>query len=119
LKVSTYRPSLSEWRSEVRRRARINLVTKTAKKLSKKDNPTPSQWMIQTCQMWLDNFQPVWCLFLHAEILTRLNIVTKAMEQKNSEEKKLLTGNNGNNWYSNNPILRLIHTLDETEIRCS
>jgi len=41
------------------------------------------------------------------------------MEQKNSEEKKLLTGNNGNNWYGNDPILCLIHTLDETEIRCS
>ncbi len=26
-------------------------------------------------------------------------------------------GNNGNNWYGNDPILHLIHTLDETDIR--
>ena len=39
--------------------------------------------------------------------------------QKNSEEKKLLTRNDGNNWYGNDPILSLIHTLDEIKSRCS
>jgi hypothetical protein len=48
-----------------------------------------------------------------------LNIVTKAVEQKKSEEQTLLTSDNGNNWYGNDPILHLIHTLDETEIRRS
>ena len=103
-------------------RARINLVTTTAKKLSKKDNPTPSQRTNQTCQRWLDT-HPIYnqsdAIFLHSEILARLNIVTKAMEQKNSKEKMLLTGDNGNNWYGNDPILCLIQTLDEMEIRCS
>ena len=39
------------------------------------------------------------------------------MEQKKSEEQKLRASDVGNNWYGNDPILRLIHTLDETEIR--
>ncbi len=50
----------------------------------------------------------------------RLTVVTKAAEQKQSEEQKLLQyddGIDGNNWYGKDPILRLIHTLDETEIR--
>jgi hypothetical protein len=55
--------------------------------------------------------------FLRSEILIWLIIVTKAVEQKKSKEQKLLTSNNGNNWYVNDPILCLIHTLDETEIR--
>ena len=46
----------------------------------------------------------------------RLIIVTKAVEQKQSEEQKLLQYDDGNNWYGKDPILRLIHTLDETEI---
>jgi len=39
------------------------------------------------------------------------------MEQKKSEKQKLRPSDVGNNWYGNDPILRLIHTLDETEIR--
>jgi hypothetical protein len=37
LKGTTYRPSLLEWRSEVRRRSKINIATKRGSKLSKKD----------------------------------------------------------------------------------
>ena len=47
----------------------------------------------------------------------RLIVVTKAAEQKQSEEQKLLQYDDGNNWYGKDPILHLIHTLDETEIR--
>ncbi len=79
----------------------------------------PSQWTIQKCQSWLD-MHPIsdWSdlTFLRAKILARLDIVTKAVEQKRSKEQKLLTSD-GNNWYGNDPILHLIHTLDETEIR--
>ncbi len=57
--------------------------------------------------------------FLLAKILAWPNFVANAMKQKKSEEQKLLTNNNGNNWYGNDLILRLIHTLDETEIWCS
>jgi hypothetical protein len=47
----------------------------------------------------------------------RLIIVTKAVEQKQSEEQKLLQyDHDGNNWYGKDPTLRLIHTLDDTEI---
>jgi hypothetical protein len=43
--------------------------------------------------------------------------VAKATEQKKSEEQKLRASDVGNNWYGNDPILCLIHTLYETEIR--
>jgi hypothetical protein len=46
-----------------------------------------------------------------------MDIVAKAMEQKKSEEQKLRASDVGNNWYGDDPILCLIHTLDETEIR--
>ena len=36
-KVTTYHPSLLEWRSEVRRRSNINIATKRGSKLLKKD----------------------------------------------------------------------------------
>ena len=55
--------------------------------------------------------------FLWAEIQLRLDIVAKAVEQKKSEEQMLWTSYDGNIWYDNDPILCLIHTLDETEIR--
>jgi hypothetical protein len=54
LKVTTYRPSLLEWRSEVWRRSKIYIPTKRGSKLSKKDNPSPNQWTIPKCQKWLD-----------------------------------------------------------------
>ncbi len=43
--------------------------------------------------------------------------MAKALEQKKSEEQKLRASDIGNNWYGNDPILCLIHTLDKTEIR--
>jgi hypothetical protein len=46
-----------------------------------------------------------------------LKVAAAAVEQKRSEEQKLLSHDDGNNWYGNNPILHLIHTLDKTEIR--
>ena len=46
LKVTTYRPSLLEWRSEVVQRSKINITAKRGSKLSKKDNPSPNQWTI-------------------------------------------------------------------------
>ncbi len=49
LKVPMYCPSLGEWRSEIRRRARINIATKQSAKVSKKDNPLPKQWTITKC----------------------------------------------------------------------
>ena len=120
LKGNTYRPSLLEWRSEVQRRSKINIATKRGSKQSKKDNPSPSQWTIPRCQKWLDLY-PILdysdTVFLCFEIQVRLDIVAKAMEQKKSEEQKLPASNVGNNWYGNDPILCLIHTLDETEIR--
>ncbi len=54
--------------------------------------------------------------FLRAEIQVRLDVVAKGVEQKKSEEQKLRASNVGNNWYGNDPILCLIHTLDEIEI---
>ncbi len=81
----------------------------------------PSQWTIPRCQKWLDLY-PIWedsdVAFLHAEIQVRLDVMTKAVEQKKSEEQKLCASDVGNNWYwyGNDPILRLIHTLDETDI---
>ncbi len=43
--------------------------------------------------------------------------MAKAAEQKKSKEQKLHASDVGNNWYGNDPILCLIHTLDETKIR--
>ena len=112
LKGNTYHPSLLEWRSEVQRRSKINIATKRGSKPSK--NPR--------CQKWLDLY-PILdysdTVFLCFEIQVRLDIVAKAMEQKKSEEQKLRASNVGNKWYGNDPILRLIHTLDETEIHCA
>jgi hypothetical protein len=71
--------------------------------------------MIPRCQKWLDLY-PILddsdIAFLHAEIQVQLDIVAKAKEQKKSEEQKLRASNGGNNWYGNDPILCLIHTLD-------
>ncbi len=120
LKVTTYCPSLLEWRSEVRQRLKINIATKRISKLSKKDNPLPNQWTIPKCQKWLDLY-PISVnsdiAFLCAKIQVQLDIVAKAVEQNKSEEQKLWASNDGNNWYGNDPILCLIYTLDETEIR--
>jgi len=120
LKGNTYRPSLLEWRSEVQQRSKINIATKRGSKLSKKDNPSPSQWTIPRCQKWLDLY-PILdysdTVFLCSEILVRLDILTKAVEQKKSEEQKLSASSVSNKWYGNDPFLCLIHTLDETEIR--
>ncbi len=104
----------------VQQRSKINIATKRGSKLSKKDNPSPSQWMIPRCQKWLDLY-PISdysdTVFLCSEIQVQLDIVAKAVEQKKSEEQKLRASDVGNNWYGNDPILCLIHTLDETEIR--
>jgi hypothetical protein len=90
------------------------------KTVLKKDNPLPSQWTIQKRQIWLDT-HPISdrsdLTFFTCRNLARLDIVTKAVEQKKSKEQKLFTSNDGDNWYGNDPILCLIHTLDETEIR--
>ena len=119
MKVSTYRPSLLELKNEVRQRSKILIATKKGKKLSKKDNPSPSQWTIVKCQKWLEevaitDLSDV--TFLSSEMQAWLIIVTKAAKQKLSEEQQLLQYDDGNNWYRKDPILRLIHTLDETEI---
>ncbi len=55
-------------------------------------------------------------IFLCSEMQARLKVVAAAVEQKKSEELKLLSHDDGNNLYGNDPILHLIHTLDETEI---
>ena len=92
LKVSTYRPSLLEWRSEVQRRAKINIARKNGSELSKKDNSQPNQWTIPKCQKWLDKYPILnwsYVIFLWAEIQVRLDVVAKAVEQKMSEEQKL------------------------------
>ena len=82
LKGNTYRPSLLEWRSEVQRRLKINIATKRGSKPSKKDTPSPSQWMIPRCQKWLDLY-PISdysdTVFLCSEIQVRLDIVAKAV----------------------------------------
>jgi len=44
-------------------------------------------------------------------------VVAKAAEQKQREDQMLIQYDDGNNWYGKDPILRLIHTLDKTEIR--
>jgi hypothetical protein len=102
LNRSTYRPSLVEWRSEVRRRSKINIAAKRGSKLLKKDNLSPSQWTIPRCQLWLD-LHPIWdesdVAFLRSEIQLRLDVATKAVEQKKSEEQKLCASDVGNNWY--------------------
>ncbi len=99
LKGITYRSSLLEWRSEVQQRSKINITTKRGSKLSKKDNPLPSQWTIPRCQKWLDLY-PISDysdnVFLCSEIQVRLDIVAKAVEQKKSEEQKLRASNVGN-----------------------
>ena len=46
----------------------------------------------------------------------RLIVVTKAAEQKQSEEQKLIQYDDGNIWHGKDPILHHIHTLDEMEI---
>ena len=96
------------------------IATKKEKKLSKKDNPPPSQWTIVKFQQWLETY-PITDLsdvvFLRAEMQAQLIIVTNAVEQKKSKEQKLLRYDGGNNWYGNYPILHLILTLDETEFR--
>jgi hypothetical protein len=120
LKVSMYPPNLVEWRNEIRRRAMINIATKQPSKVSKKDNPSPNQWTITKCQQWLKTFpitNPSDVIFLCSEMQVRLKVTAAAVEQKRSEEQRLQNHDEGNNWYGNNPILRLIHTLDKTEIR--
>jgi hypothetical protein len=120
LKNSMYRPNLSEWRNEIRRRARINIATKQAAKVSKKDNPSPNQWTITKWQQWLEAFpitNPSDVIFLCSEMQVWLKVTAAAVEQRRSEEQRLQNHDDGNNWYGNNPILCLIHTLDEMEIR--
>jgi hypothetical protein len=88
--------------------------------LSKNNNPLPSQWVITNCQKWLKTFaitNPSDIIFLRSEMQARLKVVAAAVEQKKSEEQKLLSHDDGNNWYGHDPILHLIHTLDKTEIR--
>ncbi len=120
LKVSMYHPNLGEWRNEIRRRARINTATKQSTKVSKKDNPLPSQWTITKCHQWFEAFpitNPSDIIFLCHEMQVQLKVTAASVEQKRSEEQRLQNHDDGNNWYGNNPILRLIHTLDEMGIR--
>jgi hypothetical protein len=56
-------------------------------------------------------------MFLCSEMQVRLKVTAAAVEQKRSEELRLQNHDDSNNWYGNNPILCLIHTLDEMEIR--
>ncbi len=119
LKVLMYHPNLGEWRNEIRRSARINIANKQPSKLSKKDNPLPNQWTIPKCQQWLKTFpitNPSDVIFLCSEMRVQLKVTAAAVEQKRSEEQRLQNHDDGNNWYGNNPILHLIHTLDEMEI---
>ena len=120
MKASTYSPSLLELKNEVKQRSKTLLATKKGKKLCKKDNPSPSQWTMLKCQNWLESYaitDPSDVTFLRSEMQAWLIVVTKAAEQKQSEEQKLLQYDDGNSWYGKDPILRLIHTLDKTEIR--
>jgi hypothetical protein len=120
LKVSMCYPNLAKWRNKIRRRARINITTKQSTKLSKKDNPLPSQWTITKCQQWLKAFpitNPSDIIFLCSEMHVWLKLTAAAMQQKRSEKQRLLSHDDGNKCYGNNPILHLIHTLDEMEIR--
>jgi hypothetical protein len=75
------------------------------------------------CQNWLERYaitDPSEVTFLRSEMQAWLIVVTKAAEQKQSEEQKLLQYDDGDNWYGKDHILRLIHTtLDEMEIRCA
>jgi hypothetical protein len=119
LKVSMCHPNLGKWRNDIRRRARINIATKQSTKVSKKGNPLPSQWTITKCQQWLEAFpitDPSGIIFLCSEMHVRLKVTTAAVEQKRSEEQRLQNHDDENYWYGNNPILCLIHTLDEMEI---
>jgi hypothetical protein len=120
LKVSMYCPNLGKWRNEIKRRARINIATKQSTKVSKKDNPSPNHWTITKCQQWLKAFpimNPSDVIFFCSEMQVRLKVIAVVVEQKRSEEQSLQNYDDGNNWYGNNPILHLIHTLDETEIQ--
>jgi hypothetical protein len=79
--------------------------------VSKKDNPLPNQWAITKCQQWLELFpitSPPEVIFLCSEMQVRLKVTAAAVEQKRSEEQRLQNHDDGNNWYGNNPILRLI-----------
>jgi hypothetical protein len=120
-KVTTYRPGLLELKKEVTRRSSIIIATKMGGKVTKKDQPSPSQWTIIKCQNWLESSpitDPSDVNFLRTELQLRLNVLTKAVEQKKSEDQKLLIhDDDGKNWCGNDPILRLIHTLDDTVIR--
>jgi hypothetical protein len=49
MKASTYRPSLLELKNEVKQRSKTLIATKKGKKLSKKDNLSPSQWKMSKC----------------------------------------------------------------------
>ena len=101
----------------------ILLATLKGEKLSKKDNSFPGQWNMLKCQDWLERYAITELsdvTFLRSEMQARLTVVTKAAEHKQSEEQKLLQyDHDGNNWYGKDPILRLIHILDETDIRCA
>ena len=81
LKVSTYCPSLAEIKNEVRQRSKILIATEKGKKLSKKDNPSPTQWTIVKCQTWLKTYaitDPSDVTFLRSEMQARLIVVTKS-----------------------------------------
>ncbi len=80
LNKGTYRPSSAEWRSEVWQRSKANIAAKRGSKLSKKDNPSPGQWTIPRCQLWLD-LHLIWdesdVAFLRSEIQLRLDLAKK------------------------------------------
>ena len=102
MKVSTYHPSLLELKNEVKRRSKIliAIATKKGKQLSKKDNPSLGHWTMLNCQNWLETSaitDPSDVPFLCSEMQARLIVATKAMEQKQSEEQKLLQYDDGNN----------------------
>jgi hypothetical protein len=63
------------------------------------------------------NTDPPFIIFLCSEMQAQLKVVAEAMEQKAREEQKLLSHDDGNNWYGNDPILCLIHTYDKTKIQ--
>jgi len=66
------------------------------------------------------NYWHVWCHhFLQWNAGTADCYNKGCAEQKQSEEQKLLQYDDGNNWYGKDPILCLIHTLNDTEIRCA
>jgi hypothetical protein len=100
MKVSMHRPSLLELKNEVKQRSKTLLATKKGGKLSKKDKPSPGQWTMLKCQNWLESYaitDPSDDTFLRSEMQAQLIVVTKAVEQKQSEEQKLLQYDDGNN----------------------